>query len=99
MILFHHQGGVDVGDVDEKALRVTVEVDSQPTKEQLSNALLINVKDPSKKECVILVYGFFSASIVSPLITFLIVGESHSLLLHSMMSTSICILRTWRLIH
>ena len=56
MILFHHQGGVDVGDVDEKALRVTVEVGSQPTKEQISSGLLVNVTDPSKKECV--VYGF-----------------------------------------
>ena len=50
VILFHHQGGVDIGDVDEKALRLSVEVDSKPSQEKISSALLVNVADAAKKE-------------------------------------------------
>lgn len=50
VILFHHQGGVDVGDVDEKALRLPVEVGGQPTLNEISTRLLVNVTDPAKKE-------------------------------------------------
>lgn len=52
VILFHHQGGVDIGDVDEKALRLSVEIDNKPSVEEISNALLINVGDAAKKEYV-----------------------------------------------
>ena len=50
MILFHHQGGVDIGDVDEKAVRLSVEVDAKPTIEDITSSLLVNVPDASKKE-------------------------------------------------
>lgn len=50
VILFHHQGGVDVGDVDEKALRLSVEVGGKPDPAQISSELLANVKEPAKKE-------------------------------------------------
>lgn len=50
VILFHHQGGVDIGDVDEKALRLSVEIDNKPSLEEISKALLINVTDSAKKE-------------------------------------------------
>jgi len=50
VILFHHQGGVDVGDVDEKALRLSVEVGGKPDPAQISSGLLANVKEPAKKE-------------------------------------------------
>lgn len=49
VILFHHQGGVDVGDVDEKALRLFVDVDSQPSIEEVTNSLLVNVPDARKQ--------------------------------------------------
>ncbi|KZS14350.1 ATP-citrate synthase [Daphnia magna] len=52
VILFHHQGGVDIGDVDEKALRLSVEIDSKPSQEQISSGLLVNVTDAAKKERV-----------------------------------------------
>ena len=50
VVLFHHQGGVDVGDVDEKALRLFVEVGEKPDSVQLSSQLLVNIQDPTKKE-------------------------------------------------
>lgn len=50
VILFHHQGGVDVGDVDEKALRLSVEVDTKPSIEEIADSLLANVPDAAKKE-------------------------------------------------
>ncbi|KAL6263082.1 hypothetical protein P5V15_005883 [Pogonomyrmex californicus] len=48
-ILFHHQGGVDVGDVDVKALKLDVPVGSEiPHRSTLINKLLINVMDDKK---------------------------------------------------
>lgn len=39
-ILFHHQGGVDIGDVDAKALRLEVPIDHKPSEEEVTKALL-----------------------------------------------------------
>jgi len=50
VVLFHHQGGVDVGDVDEKALRLFVEVGEKPDSIQISSQLLVNIQEPTKKE-------------------------------------------------
>ena len=52
VILFHHQGGVDIGEVDETALRLTVEIDSKPNRDQILSGLLVNVADAAKKEYV-----------------------------------------------
>ena len=40
VILFHHQGGVDIGDVDEKALRLFVDVGEKPSLESITSSLL-----------------------------------------------------------
>lgn len=43
-ILFHHEGGVDIGDVDAKALKLEVPVDSAaPSQATIAEKLLINV--------------------------------------------------------
>jgi len=42
-ILFHHEGGVDIGDVDAKALKLEVPIDNTPTIEQIKNHLLKHV--------------------------------------------------------
>lgn len=48
-ILFHHQGGVDIGDVDAKALKLDIPVGSElPDRSTLINKLLINVTDDKK---------------------------------------------------
>jgi ATP citrate (pro-S)-lyase len=40
-MLFYHQGGVDVGDVDAKAARMQVPIGEFPTREQIARALLV----------------------------------------------------------
>lgn len=49
-VLFHHEGGVEVGDVDAKALRLMVPVDSKLSEDQVTEQLLVHVSD-DKKEC------------------------------------------------
>lgn len=50
-ILFHHQGGVDIGDVDAKALKLEVPVGQDlPDRQTLIESLLINVSDSKKQE-------------------------------------------------
>jgi len=49
-ILFYHQGGVDVGDVDSKALRLQIPIGDTVTQEQISDKLLTEIKDPKKKQ-------------------------------------------------
>ncbi|KAM4032396.1 ATP-citrate synthase isoform 2-T2 [Anomaloglossus baeobatrachus] len=48
-VLFHHEGGVDVGDVDAKAQKLLVGVGERLTEQDVKNHLLIHVK-PDKKE-------------------------------------------------
>ncbi|XP_029172809.1 ATP-citrate synthase [Nylanderia fulva] len=48
-ILFHHQGGVDIGDVDAKALKLDIPVGGElPDRSTLINRLLTNVTDDKK---------------------------------------------------
>lgn len=50
-ILFHHQGGVDIGDVDAKALKLDIPVGSDlPDRSILMNRLLTHIKTNDKKE-------------------------------------------------
>lgn len=48
-VLFHHEGGVEVGDVDAKAHRLMVAVDDKLTEEQVSEHLLTHVSDEKKR--------------------------------------------------
>lgn len=50
-ILFHHQGGVDIGDVDAKALRLEVPIDYKPSEEEVTKALLSQL--PKNKQSVV----------------------------------------------
>lgn len=50
-ILFHHEGGVDVGDVDAKALRMHIPVDTVASIENLETNLLVNV--PAERRPVV----------------------------------------------
>jgi ATP citrate (pro-S)-lyase len=49
-ILFHHEGGVDIGDVDAKALKLTVAIDDQLKVTDLTSKLLVNVANQKRKE-------------------------------------------------
>ena len=49
VILFHHEGGVDIGDVDAKALKLEVPVGEEaPDKSTLIEKLLVNVASDKK---------------------------------------------------
>ncbi|XP_076349171.1 ATP-citrate synthase-like [Tachypleus tridentatus] len=42
-ILFHHEGGVEVGDVDAKALKLEIPVEGKPSLQDIKNVLLKNL--------------------------------------------------------
>ena len=42
-ILFHHQGGINVGDIDVKAVRMDLAIDTYPTASDIEKQLLSNV--------------------------------------------------------
>ncbi|XP_003708319.1 ATP-citrate synthase [Megachile rotundata] len=49
-ILFHHEGGVDIGDVDAKALKLDVPVGEEaPSQAVITEKLLVNVADDKKE--------------------------------------------------
>ncbi|XP_036143745.1 ATP-citrate synthase isoform X2 [Monomorium pharaonis] len=62
-ILFHHQGGIDIGDVDAKALKLDIPIGGQiPDRSILINRLLINVMDDKKMviaECIESLYKLY----------------------------------------
>lgn len=47
-ILFHHQGGVDIGDVDAKALKLEVPVGKTVTADDIKKHLLVNLTADKK---------------------------------------------------
>lgn len=48
-VLFHHEGGVDVGDVDDKARRLAVGVDEKLAAASVTEQLLAHVPDEKKE--------------------------------------------------
>lgn len=48
-ILFYHQGGVEIGDVDTKALRLEILVDEQIEENAVKSTLLVNVPNEKKE--------------------------------------------------
>lgn len=51
VILFHHEGGVEIGDVDSKAVKLEVDLEEKVTVELIEKKLMQNV--PQKKKRVI----------------------------------------------
>ncbi|XP_037319378.2 ATP-citrate synthase isoform X1 [Pungitius pungitius] len=58
-VLFHHEGGVEVGDVDAKALRLLVAVDEKLGEKQVMEKLLTHVPDEKKQVLASFVVGLF----------------------------------------
>lgn len=48
-ILFYHEGGVEIGDVDSKALKLDIPIDGQPTEADIINKLLKHVPKAAEK--------------------------------------------------
>lgn len=49
-ILFYHQGGVDIGDVDAKALKLDIPVNEELNSEDITSKLLTHVSDADEKK-------------------------------------------------
>ncbi len=47
-ILFHHEGGINVGDVDSKALRLEIPIGTFPTSEEIGKKLLAKMPEDRK---------------------------------------------------
>jgi len=45
IILFHHEGGIDIGDVDSKALKYSINIDESFNITKMENNLLKNVSN------------------------------------------------------
>ena len=48
-VLFHHEGGVDVGDVDAKAKKLLIGVDEKISADSVKKELLTNVPNDKKE--------------------------------------------------
>uniref|UniRef100_A0A4W5RVS5 ATP-citrate synthase n=1 Tax=Hucho hucho TaxID=62062 RepID=A0A4W5RVS5_9TELE len=59
-VLFHHEGGVDVGDVDAKAQRLLVGVDDKLSEDSLEEQLFAHVPADKKEVLVSFVVGLFN---------------------------------------
>lgn len=60
-ILFHHQGGVDIGDVDAKALKLDVPVDKTVTVDDIKKQLLTNVTGDKKERVAKFIYALYQS--------------------------------------
>ncbi|EDW33354.1 GL20648 [Drosophila persimilis] len=70
-ILFYHQGGVDIGDVDAKAVKLDVPVNSDLSLADVKSKLLKEVKDASQKERIAKFIGALYATFVDLYFTYL----------------------------
>ncbi|XP_047673390.1 ATP-citrate synthase-like isoform X1 [Tachysurus fulvidraco] len=59
-VLFHHEGGVDIGDVDSKAQRLMVGVDEKLAADSVTEQLLTNVPDEKKELLASFIVGLFN---------------------------------------
>ncbi|TDG97951.1 hypothetical protein EPR50_G00213550 [Perca flavescens] len=59
-VLFHHEGGVEVGDVDAKAQRLMVAVDEKLSEDQITEQLLPHVPDEKKEVLANFIVGLFN---------------------------------------
>lgn len=60
-ILFHHQGGVDIGDVDAKALKLEVDINKNTSVEEITSKLLVNVPAAKKQQISNFIYALYQS--------------------------------------
>jgi len=58
-ILFHHQGGINVGDIDVKAVRMTIPIGTYPTSADIEKQLLGNIPKERKGLIAGFIEGMF----------------------------------------
>ncbi|KAL6103206.1 acly [Pungitius sinensis] len=59
-VLFHHEGGVDVGDVDAKAQKLLIAVDEKISEDSVKKALLTHVPRDKKAVLASFIVGLFN---------------------------------------
>uniref|UniRef100_V5I497 ATP-citrate synthase n=1 Tax=Ixodes ricinus TaxID=34613 RepID=V5I497_IXORI len=59
-ILFHHEGGIDIGDVDAKALKLEVPIDTQPSEEQVTKTLLCHLPVEKQRLVAAFICGLYN---------------------------------------
>ncbi|XP_017293689.1 ATP-citrate synthase isoform X1 [Kryptolebias marmoratus] len=59
-VLFHHEGGVEVGDVDAKAQKLMVGVDEKLSEDQVKEQLLTHVPSDVKETLASFIVGLFN---------------------------------------
>ncbi|EGW08028.1 ATP-citrate synthase [Cricetulus griseus] len=59
-VLFHHEGGVDVGDVDAKAQKLLVGVDEKLNTEDIKRHLLVHAPEDKKEILASFISGLFN---------------------------------------
>ncbi|XP_009304814.1 ATP-citrate synthase isoform X3 [Danio rerio] len=59
-VLFHHEGGVEIGDVDNKAQRLTLGIDEKLMEEIVTQQLLVHVPDDKKEVLASFIVGLFN---------------------------------------
>lgn len=59
VILFHHEGGVDIGDVDAKASRLLVGIDEKLSSQEIEESLLSNIPEEVKPQLVSFILDLF----------------------------------------
>uniref|UniRef100_A0A1W7RAR5 ATP-citrate synthase n=1 Tax=Hadrurus spadix TaxID=141984 RepID=A0A1W7RAR5_9SCOR len=58
-ILFHHEGGVDIGDVDAKAFRLDIPINTKPTVEDIGKELLQNLSTNERSYVAAFICGLY----------------------------------------
>ncbi|XP_042203092.1 ATP-citrate synthase-like isoform X2 [Homarus americanus] len=58
-ILFTHEGGVDIGDVDSKALKIELGIEEKPTEAQIKEQLLTHVNGPRKDKAAAFIKALY----------------------------------------
>lgn len=59
-ILFTHEGGVDIGDVEAKALKLDLEIEETPTEEQIKEKLLTHISSPRKEKAAAFIKALYA---------------------------------------
>jgi ATP citrate (pro-S)-lyase len=72
VLLFHHEGGIDIGDVESKALKYSIPIDQSFDRTKMENSLLKNVSNDRRsyvKKFDLLIFFICSLRLLAKFIT------------------------------
>ncbi|KAG0730231.1 ATP-citrate synthase [Chionoecetes opilio] len=59
-LLFTHEGGVDIGDVDAKALKLELGIEERPTEAQIKDTLLVHLSGAPKEKAAVFIKALYN---------------------------------------